>query len=178
MSTEGPRSILPSSAIDRRLLKAKAKYASAEELSEAVLGQLSPAQALERVNHLLESKSPADEIQERRLLVIGAAEWLDWLKDHRDDPRSWAQINRATKVLSDAIERANINIADVSTKLATEHAQYFVSGFMLGFNKVLEAIQERDMIEIDEDEVLALAQVGIEASKQYVDSVTLRTVDE
>lgn len=165
-------SILPASSIDRRLLQAAAKYATAEEMSEAVLGRLTPAQCAERVHHLLTSKTILDEVQERRLLLIQMAEWLDWLKTQRDNPKSWAAISRTMKLLSDQVERSNINVSDVSTKLATEHARYFVDGFTLGFERVLKALGERDEIVIEEDEIQELLEIGAHASHEYIERVT------
>lgn len=176
MGTEN--SILPASSIDRRLIKAAAAYKTPEEMSEMVLGKLTPAQCLERVNELLDSKTILDEVKERRLLLVQMAEWVDWLKSKRDDNASWAAINRAMKLLSDQIERANINITDVSTKLATEHARYFADAISIGFEKVIRAIAERDDIIIEEDEVMELMQIGTGASAEYLDRVTSKGEDD
>lgn len=165
--------ILPASSIDRRLLKAKARYATAQELSDAVLGQLSPAQALQRVNELLDEKSIPDEIRERRLLLVQMAEWSDWLREQKDNPKSWAAINRSLALLSNQIERSNINLEDVSTKLSADHARFFMDGFSLGFNKVLDLIKERLSVDIDEAEVIEMLEVGTRASADYLERVTL-----
>ncbi len=104
-------------------------------MSEAVLGRLTPAQCAERVNHLITSKTTLDEVQERRLLLIQMAEHLDWMKEQRSNPKSWGALNRAYKLLSDQIERTNINVGDINTKLASRYAEYFVNGFTIGFEK-------------------------------------------
>lgn len=178
MSEAEVATILPSSSMDRRLLRAAAKYATPNELSEAVLGKLSPAQAAERVKELLDSKTILDEVQERRLALFTMAEHLDWLKSQRDNPKAWGPTARMFKIVSDQIERANINLTDVSTKLATDHAQYFIDGFVLGFEKVLRALQERDEIEIPEEEIIELMEVGAHASREYVERVTARAISE
>ena len=174
---DSENSILPASSIDRRLLQAAAKYATAEEMSEAVLGRLTPAQCAERVHHLLTNKTILDEVQERRLLLIQMAEWLDWLKGQRDNPKSWAAISRSMKLLSDQIERSNVNVADISTKLATEHARMFIDGFTLGFEKVLKSLSEREEIVIEEDEIQELLEVGALASHEYIERVTQKNDD-
>lgn len=179
MSNEGTsRSILPPSSIDRRLLRAASQRKTAEEMAEIVLHQLTPAQCLERVTTILDSKDYLDEVRERKLLVIEASEWMDWIKSQRDNPKSWAQINRAIKVLSDTIERSNINVGDISTKLAVDHARFFAEGFLLGFERVLKALEEREVIALDDDEVSELTQLGIEASSEYLDKVTVRPLHD
>lgn len=169
--------ILPPSSIDRRLLKAASQRKTAEEMSEMVLFQLTPAQCLERVTSILDSKNYLDELRERRLLLVEMAEWVDWIKEQRDNPKSWAVIARSLKVLSDQVERSNINVSDMSTKLAAEHARFFAEGFMLGFSKVLEVLQERDMIEVEEEDIAELAELGVGASQEYLERVTVRGAD-
>lgn len=177
MSEDKAVSILPPSSIDRRLIRGAAKYLTPQELSESVLGQLSPAQAQDRVLELLESKTILDEVKERRLLLIQMAEHLDWMKDQRENPKSWTAISRMYKVLSDQIERSNINVADITGKLGQEHAMYFVEALSLGFDKIVRAIAERNEIVIPEEDILELTQVGSEASKEYLDRVTVKSLD-
>ena len=167
--------MLPSSSIDRRLLAQAAKYATPNEMSEAVMGELTPAECVVRVKELLASKTIYDEIEERRLLLIQQAEWLDWLKTQRDNDKSWSAINRAMKQMSDQIERSNININDVSAKLSTEHARYFVEGFMLGFNRVLEEISKNEITELSEEYVEEVSLKAIETSREYLEKVTERS---
>lgn len=175
---DAENSILPASSIDRRLISAAARYASAEEMSEAVMGKLTPAQCLERVNYLLDAKTPSDEIRERRLLLISMAEHLDWLKTKRDDPGSWSSLARMYKVLSDQIERTNINVSDMSTKLASDHARFFMDAIAIGFDKVIKAITERDEIVIPDEEVIELLEIGASASGEYLEKVTSKGADE
>jgi len=155
-------------------MRAAAKYQSPQEMSEAVMGKLTPAQCVDRVKTILESKTMFDEVEERRILLIQMSEHLDWLKTQRNNEKSWSSIARMYKVVSDQIERANVNLTDVSTKLATDHAQYFIEGFMVGFEKMLKSIKETQEIEIDDEEVVELMQVGAAASQEYVDRVTAR----
>lgn len=177
MGTE-QNSILPQSSIDRRLLKAAAAYKTGVEMSELVLGKLTPAQCLDRVNQLIDSKTTLDEVRERRLLLVQMAEWVEWLKSKREDTTSWAAINRAMKLLSDQIERSNVNLTDVSTKLATEHARYFADGYVLGFEKVLRVLAERQEIVIDEDDIQELMEIGASTSSEYLERVTSKGEDD
>lgn len=172
--SEGKASILPASSIDRRLLKAAAKRATAEEMSEAVLGALTPAQCLERVNQLLDSRDYLDEHRERRLMLYEVAEWVAWIKEHRDEPKAWAQVNRSLKLMSDVLERSLVNVEEVSTKLATEHARMFIEGYVQGFNRVLDEMRERSEIDIEEAEVVELMEIGAEAAHGYLDRVTAK----
>lgn len=170
-------SILPSSSIDRRLIRAAAKYATPEEMSEAVMGKLTPAQCVDRVKTILESKTVFDEVQERRLLLVKMSEHLDWMHSQRENEKSWGAIARMYKVVSDQIERANINLTDVSTKLAADHAQYMVEGFMVGLERILKELREEREIVVDDEDVIELMQVGVNASQEYIERVTMKEID-
>ena len=151
-------------------------YYTPEEMSEFVNRQLTPAQCKVRVDELLTSKSDLDEVQERRLLLIQMAEHLDWLKQQRNNPKSWGAINRAYKLLSDQIERANINIADVNTRLAAKYAEYFVTAYTIGFEKALKMAAEQTGVEemLEAEVVEEISRAGIEASQEYLTRVTVR----
>lgn len=164
-------SILPASAVDRRLIRAGAKYATPQELSEATLGMLTPAQAVDRLNEILESKTVLDEIKERRILLVRMSEHLDWLMDqHQGNEKAWGAIAKQFKLVSDQIERSNLTLTDVSSKLGTEQASYFVQALVIGFEAILKKLE--DKLDIPEEEVIELMQVGAKASGEYVDTVT------
>lgn len=171
-------SILPESALDRRILRAAAKYATPDEMSEAVLGQLTPAQCAERLKELLSSKTVLDEVQERRLLLVQMSEHLDWIKNRRNDDKSWSAISRMFKLVSDQIERTNVEIEDISTRLSEAHAQYFIDGIMVGMQKVFDFMRERDMIVVDAEDQVEMIEVGVHASSEYLQKVTAKNVDE
>lgn len=169
-------SIIPPAALDRRLIDAQRQYMSPEEMSRHVNGQLSPAECLVRVREILTSKSQLDEVMERRLLLIDMAEHLAWLKNQRDDKDSWTHISRVYKLLSDQIERANLNVADVSTKLASMYAEYFVTGYTMALERVVKSISEQTgNTEIIEAEVVEEAsRQGIAVAQGYLEKVTVR----
>lgn len=171
-------SLLPQSSVDRRLLKAAREYKTPNEMSEAVLRQLTPAQCAVRVQEMLDSKTTLDEVQERRLLVIGMAEHLEWLREQRDNPQSWNAIARSYKLLSDQIERTNVNVNDVSTKLAEAHAQMYVEAYVLGFNALLKALADKDVIEVEPEIIEELSRVGIAESSRYLETQTQRVVED
>lgn len=171
-------SLLPQSSVDKRLLKAAREYKSPNEMSQAVLRQLTPAQCAVRVQELLDSKTVLDEIQERRQLLISMAEHLEWLRDQRDNPKSWNAIARSYKLLSDQIERTTINVNDVSTKLAEAHASMYVEAYMLGFNALLKALVERDVIDVEPEAVKELAAIGIAESSRYLESQTQKATED
>lgn len=175
--SEAENSILPASSIDRRLIRAAAKYATPQELSDAVLNKLTPAEAQDRVLELLESKTILDEVKERRLLLIQMAEMLDWFREQKDNPKAWAAIPKMFKLLSDQIERSQINVNDISGKLASDHAMYFIDALMIGFEKITRAIAEANDIIIPEEDIMDLVQVGSAASKEYLDRVTVKELD-
>ena len=164
-------SLLPASAVDRRLIRAGAKYATPQELSEATLGMLTPAQAVDRLNEILESKTILDEIKERRILLVRMSEHLDFLmSQHQGNDKAWGAIAKQFKLVSDQIERSNLTLTDVSSKLGNEQAAFFVQGFVVGFEAILDRLEER--LEIDEEEVIELMQVGTKKAEEFVDTVT------
>jgi predicted Rossmann fold nucleotide-binding protein DprA/Smf involved in DNA uptake len=168
--------IVAKSATDRRLLKAAAKFASPEQLSEAVNGQLTPAQAIDRVKTLLASQDVYSEVEQRRLLLLQMAEFMDYMQEQAQDAnndKAWAALNRTFKLVSDQIERTNINIDDVSTKLGRSHAQYYVQGYMQGFTAILDALRERGLLALEGEEVKELSKIGLEQGIAYIDLVTV-----
>lgn len=170
-------SILPASSIDRRLLRSAAKYETPQQMSEAVLGKLSPAQCLERVNQLLEQKTTLDEVKERRILLVRMAEHLDWMEQQRDNEKSWGAIAKMYDLVSRQIEKSNVNLTDVSSKLGADHAQMFIDGFMVGFERMLRILRDERGIDLDEEIILEVMDSGMRESKDYVDRVTLKEIE-
>lgn len=170
-------SLLPQTSLDRRLLRSAAKYETPEQMSERILGQLTPAQCIDRVKTLLSSRTILDEVEERRLLLISMAEHLDWMRDQRENPKSWNAIARSYKLLSDQIERTNINVNDISTKLAEDHAAIFVSGISLGIEAALREIARRSEVTIESEEVPELMQIAAGAAQEYIGQMTQKSID-
>lgn len=167
-------SILPASSIDRRLISLAAKHATPEEMSDGVLGKLTPAQAVDRVKSILSSKDVWTEMEERQLLMVQMQEHLAWLQKNRNNDKVLSSLPRMFKLIAEALDKSRINLDDVSGKLATEHANYFVSGFVLGFEKILKTLAEREDITIDEDDIQDLLEIGASASHDYVERVTIK----
>lgn len=166
-------SILPPKALDRRLVRAAVGFnVTPQDLSEAVLGQLSPAEAEDRLHRLLNEVTILDEVEQRRLLLIDMADHLAWMKTKRDDPKMITALNQAFTMVSKQLDKANVNVADISTKLATDHAQYMVDAFMSGFSQILRVIESRGDIIIDEDDVKELIQIGVKSSQEQIAKVT------
>lgn len=168
--------IIPAKAIDRRLIAAATKIGhTPRDLSDAVAGQLSPVEAQDRVFEILDSITRYDEVQERRLFLLKAGKWLDdMMEGHGDDPRVFNSINRAMKLVSDQIERTNIDIDDVSTRLAVAHAEVFVRGILIGVNTALDALREREEIAIEAEVIEEITKEAVTAANDYVDTVTER----
>lgn len=170
--------IIPAKAVDRRLMKEAATMTSTpQSLSDAVNGQLSPAQAHDRVKQILESINVYDEVEERRLLLFRMSKHLDFMEEQKHNPKAWGAINRTFKLVSDQMERSRLNVADISTKLSQDHARYFVEGYMQGFNALLNVMSERLALEeivIEEDEIQEMAQVGVKNAQEYIEKVTAR----
>lgn len=171
---------IQNSAIDRRLLRAAAKFASPEQLSEAVNGQLTPAQAIDRVKALLASQDVYTDLEQRRLLMMQMADFIDYLREqaYADNPAAWAALNRSLKLLSDQIERSNIDIDDVSTKLGRAHANYYIEGYFQGFLEIVEILKSRGVVELEGEEMKEIARAGVERGMNYIEHVTVAEDDE
>ena len=166
-------SILPAKAIDRRLVRAAIGYnATPQDLSEAVLGQLSPAEAEDRLHRLLNEVTILDEVEQRRLLLIDMSDHLAWMKTKREDPKMITALNQAYALVSKQLDKTNVNVADISTKLATDHAQYMVEAFMSGFAQILRTIEARGDIVVEEDDVKELIAIGMKSSQEQIAKVT------
>lgn len=172
--------LLPKQSIDRRLILAATKIGhTAQDLSDAVNNELSPAQALARVHELLKSMSIYDENDERKLLYIRMGKWLDDLQEtHGKNLKAAGAINRAFKLLSDQLNRSQANLDDISLRLGEKHAEYFVKGYLKGFEEVIRRVQDESGEILDAEVVHEITSAGASAAQEYVETVTSRPVDE
>ena len=168
--------LMPKQSIDRRLIKAAMKIGhTAQDLSDAVNGQLSPAQALDRTSELLTGATIWDEVQERRLLLIRMGAWLDELQaTHGKNLKAAGAINRAFKLVSDQLERSHVNLEDISTKLADSHAEYFVTAVMKAAEVIVARAQEESGEIIDAEIVQEITAGGVEKAQEYLETVTIK----
>lgn len=165
--------IMPAKAKDRQLLRvASTLTATSQDLSDAVNNEMSPAQALERVKFLLNSIDIWDEIEERRLLLVAQRNWLAHLEEHKNNEKAWGPINKAYEMVAKQSEKTRVATSDISTHLAKAQAEYYVEGFTRGVETALREFAKRNDIDIEDQEVMELVQVGIEPSTEYLDKVT------
>lgn len=155
MSNEGTsRSILPVSSLDRRLLKAAAARQTPEQMSEAVLSQLTPAQAVTRVKDLIASKDVWTEAEERQLLMYQMQEHLDYLRDNRDNGKVLASIPRMFKIIADALDRSRINLDEVANRISATQARIMVAAIDAIVSRVVTGLIERG-VDVQEDVIWA-----------------------
>ena len=168
--------LMPKRSIDHRLIKAAMKMGhTAQDLSDAVNGQLTPAQALNRTSELLTNATIWDEEQERRLFLLRVSAWLDELQEaHGKNLKAAPSINRAFKLVSDQLERSRVNIDDVSTKLASHHAEYFVTAVMKAAEVIVARAQEESGEIIDAEIVQEITAGGVEKAQEYLETVTIK----
>ena len=179
--SEESKSILPQSALDRRLISAAAAHKTPEEMSEAVLGRLTPAQCIDRVKEIIASQDVWSELESRKLLLFQMQEHLDWLTENRDKEHKdmtgnsiLSSIPRMMKLLSDSLDKSRINAAEVSTKLGSEHARMYVEGYTRGFEAILKLLSERGHAVVEEEEMLEIMELGVQASGKYLEKVTAK----
>lgn len=127
MSEDNKKSILPVSAIDRRLIKSAARQRTPQEMSEDVLGHLSPAQCVDRVKEIVESMDVWTEVESRRLLMFQMQEHLDWLHDNRENDKVLSSIPRMYKLISESLDKSRINLDEVVNMITSTQARLLVS---------------------------------------------------
>ena len=167
--------LMPKQSIDRRLIKAAMKIGhTAQDLSDAVNGQLSPAQALDRTSELLTGATIWDEVQERRLLLIRMGAWLDELQaTHGKNLKAAGAINRAFKLVSDQLERSRLNVEDIDMRLAEKHSEMFVTGYLRAMQEVINRFQGETGEILEAEVVQEIAEAGAEVAQDYMDTVTV-----
>lgn len=172
--------LLPKQSVDRRLILAATKIGhTGQDLSDAVNGQMSPAQAVARVHELLNASTIYDEVQERKLLLIRMGKWLDDLQErHGKNLKAAGAINGAFKMVSTQLERSKINIADVSSKLSADHAEFFVTALIKASDLIIERIQNQTGEILDAEFIGELTQAGAEEARGYMKTVTARPADD
>ena len=172
--------LLPKQSVDRRLILAATKIGhTGQDLSDAVNGQMSPAQAVARVHELLNASTIYDEVQERRLLYIRMGKWLDDLQEkHGGNIKAAGAINKAFKLVSDQLERSQVNVQDISSKLSADHAQFFVTALIKASDIIIDRIQKQTGEVLEAEFIGELTQAGAEEAQAYMKTVTARPADD
>lgn len=172
--------LLPKQSIDRRLILAATKIGhTAQDLSDAVNNELSPAQALARVHELLNAISIHDEVDERRLLLIRMGQWLDDLQTtHGKNLKAAGAINRAFKLVSDQLERSKINIQDVSTRLGEAHAEMFVTAVLKCAEEIIRRTQDESGEILEAEVVQEITSAGASVAQEYLETVTSKPAED
>jgi len=144
------------SKLDQQLLKsAVSEKRSAVELSRAVKGVITPEQALLRLKELLDASNPLSEAEERRLLILDARRVMGILNEFVEagDMQAIGEYRRFLKDVGERLDKAQVNVDAISTKLTNAYAQIMSSAISAAFERMPEALLQRgvsvDMIEIE-----------------------------
>jgi len=167
-------------SVDQQLIRAAASdKRSPRELSAAVGRQLSPERARMRLEELLDDSDYLTYVQERRLLILNLRELLDTtaketLKTGADNNSRRIYLD-TLKAIADRLDKTQINVEDVSTKLSSAFAQVMAEAIGNAFDAVPKALQTRGMV-LDMEElegvfesVLPLAIERVEANTHVGD---------
>jgi len=166
-------------SVDQQLIRAAASdKRSPRELSAAVGGQLSPERARMRLEELLDDSDYLTYVRERRLLILNMRELLDTTaKDalKGNDSNARRMYLDTLKAIADRLDKTQINLDDVSTKLSSAFAQVMAEAIGNAFDAIPKALQTRGMV-LDMEElegvfesVLPLAIERVEANTHVGD---------
>ena len=166
-------------SVDQQLIRAAASdKRSPRELSNAVGKQLSPERARMRLEELLDDSDYLTYIQERRLLILNLRELLDTTSKHAlkgNDSDARRMYLDTLKAIADRLDKTQINVDDVSTKLSSAFAQVMAEAIGNAFDAIPKALQTRGMV-LDMEElegvfesVLPLAIERVEANTHVGD---------
>lgn len=136
---------------DKAIIRGFSSNLSAEEVSQAepISGTLTPAQCLDRLIRLLESKDVLDVQQKRQLLVDNAYELLAKLKKQTDDA-AYIDKDSATTYLKtlttvmDMLDRANAQIEEAMLKFNSRRAQEMTLALQFIFERTFAVLAERN----------------------------------
>lgn len=171
--------IIPKDAIDRRLLTlaaSKVGQVSAVELSEAVNGILTPAQAKLRVDHLLNDLDTFTVAQQSKLVLIEATNLLQALRDSALNvgvDKQQVTYLATLKFIADRLDANTIKIDDIVTRFSRDHAQFFVNAIYAAFEIVRLELDAHNsgLSDEDADKIITSAVTkGIEA----IEAVTIK----
>jgi hypothetical protein len=72
------------------------------------------------------------------------------------------------------LERSHLNLENVSTRLAESHAEYFISGFLRGFEEMLLRVQAETGEILEAEVVQEITSAGARVAQEYLETVTTR----
>lgn len=171
--------LLPKDAMDRRLLTIAAQkvgQVSGEELSQSVLGQITPAQALLRTKELLSSLDQFTIAEQQKLVLIEAAHLLESTRSGAmsSNSRSQAQHLATLKFISDRLDASIVSVDDIITRFSREHAKFFANALVGAFEIVRLELESRG-IPLTEDQADEIIQSAAEKGLSYIEEVTIQS---
>lgn len=165
--------LIPASSVDRRLLDGGSLFESPNELSARVNGQLTPAQAIKRLNDLLDSRDSYTDARQMKLLLYRAAKYMESLESDAiniGDPKARTTYLGTLRMMFDIIRESTKNVDTISTKLSDAHASFFAQAIMGAFQIVNEQLLARG-ITLTPEEALeiteAAAEEGVKVIEKY-----------
>lgn len=153
---EGTNSILPASSLDRRLISSAAKHHTPEQMSEAVLGKLTPAQCVDRVKVILSSRDVWTEIESRQLLMSQMQDHLTWLQENRENEKVLSSIPRMYKLVSESLDKSRINLDEVTNRINDTQARLLVSAIDAIVSRLVAGLIKHG---VDVEETMVWAEV-------------------
>lgn len=170
MAKKNVPAVIGFSPFDRAIISGFSANKSAEEISRSapINGLITPAQCLERITQLLESKDVLDVQQKRALIVDNVYELAAKLKKQIDE-QEWVDKDSAQtylktlKELMAMLDIANGQIEESMLRFNARRAQEMTEALIFIFNRMFPALEER-YPEIEMDPVQEIVLDAIPAS--------------
>lgn len=164
------------SALDKKLIRqASSDKRTPKDLSNAVGGIWSPEECLARLIELTDSADYLSVQREKRLTLLNAREMMESMHDDvirlGDNKARDTYLKLLTSVM-DMLDRVNVDIDAVSTKLTPVYAEVMVQAILKAFAEIPAKLEERGItIEMKEiegvfREVLPVAAEMVESAIQ------------
>lgn len=118
-----------------------------KQLSEALDGWLTPEQAALRLKELLSGDLLSD-LEERKLLLLDARIFLSQLQDdvNMGDAKARTEYLKALRFVAERLDKSELSVDLISTKLSTAYAQVMASAIQLAFERAAFELEKRYQI--------------------------------
>lgn len=171
--------LLPKDVFDRQLVReaaSKLGQVSAQDLSDAVGGTLTPAQALSRTMEVLEKIDPFTVAQKQKLATIELSNLISSMRQDAisiGDDKARNTMLRGLELYFKRLDAATMSIDDIVTKLSVDHAKFFASALMAAFGIIQSEFEARGIVISDEDSK-AIIEAGATRGLAYLEEVTVQ----
>lgn len=142
---DGYRRELANGPLDRKLLRAAADGLSPREMSRAVGGVVTPEQALQRINDLLDSRDYLTNIKAQALVIEDINDLLSTAREYAKagSHQHLAAATRLLKIKLDQLNQTTISPQDAARIIREGHGRIMLEAINLAFQFVSAELERR-----------------------------------